>query len=106
MTCHPILQLCTRRVNVAGLLRRATLLATPAHATGLLPLGLPELDTAELVEAAEIKRWLSPADDLLLAGNGLLDAVGKRSGAVVHRRAASRRPDRSRASLLIGWYKG
>jgi hypothetical protein len=65
------------------------LLPTPADATGLLPLALPELfDTAELAEAAGIERPLAQQMTYCLpAMGGVLDAAGKRSDAVAHRRA-------------------
>jgi len=64
------------------------LLATPADAAGLLPLALPELfDTAELAEAAGIERRLARQMTYCLQAMGVLDAAGKRSGAVVHRAA-------------------
>jgi hypothetical protein len=65
------------------------LLATPADAAGLLPLALPELfDTAELAQAAGIERRLAQQMTYCLRAMGVLDTAGKRSGAVVHRRAA------------------
>ena len=65
------------------------LLATPADAAGLLPLALPELfDTAELAHAAGIERRLAQQMTYCLRAMGVLDTAGKRSGAVVHRRAA------------------
>jgi hypothetical protein len=74
-----------RLISVEG--RR--LLATPADAAGLLPLALPELfDTAELAQAAAIERRLAQQMTYCLRAMGVLDTVGKRSGAVVHRRAA------------------
>jgi hypothetical protein len=74
-----------RLVSIEG--RR--LLATPADTAGLLPLALPELfDTAELAEAAGIERRLAQQMTYCLRTMGVLDAAGKRSGAVVHRRAA------------------
>jgi hypothetical protein len=64
------------------------LLATPADAAGLLPLALPELfDTAELAQAAGIQRRLAQQMTYCLRAMGVLDTAGKRSGAVVHRRA-------------------
>ena len=63
--------------------------ATPADAAGLLPLALPELfDTAELAQAAGIERRLAQQMTYCLRAMGVLDTAGKRSGAVVHRRAA------------------
>ena len=65
------------------------LLATPAEAAGLLPLALPELfDTAELAQAAGIERRLAQQMTYCLRAMGVLDTAGKRSGAVLHRRAA------------------
>jgi hypothetical protein len=65
------------------------LLATPADAAGLLPLALPELfDTAELAQAAGIERRLAQQMTYCLRAMGVLETAGKRSGAVVHRRAA------------------
>jgi hypothetical protein len=65
------------------------LLATPADAARLLPLALPELfDTAELAQAAGIERRLAQQMTYCLRAMGVLETAGKRSGAVVHRRAA------------------
>ena len=65
------------------------LLATPADAAALLPLALPELfDTAELAQAAGIERRLAQQMTYCLRAMGVLDTAGKRSGAVLHRRAA------------------
>jgi hypothetical protein len=65
------------------------LLATPAAAAGLLPQALPELfDTAQLAQAAGIERRLAQQMTYCLRAMGVLDTAGKRSGAVVHRRAA------------------
>ena len=64
------------------------LLATPADAAALLPLALPELfDTAELAQAAGIERRLAQQMTYCLRAMGVLDTAGKRSGAVLHRRA-------------------
>jgi hypothetical protein len=58
------------------------------YAAVLLPLALPELfDTAELAQAAGIERRLAQADDLQVRAMRVLDAAGKRSGAVLHRAA-------------------
>ena len=65
------------------------MLATPADAAALLPLALPELfDTAELAQAAGIERRLAQQMTYCLRAMGVLDTAGKRSGAVLHRRAA------------------
>src|SRR5712692_9607628 len=64
------------------------LLATPADAARLLP-PVPELfDTAELAQAAGIERRLAQQMTYCLRAMGVLETAGKRSGAVVHRRAA------------------
>jgi hypothetical protein len=64
------------------------LLATPADAARLLP-PVPELfDTAELAQAAGIERRLAQQMTYCLRAVGVLETAGKRSGAVVHRRAA------------------
>jgi hypothetical protein len=52
-------------------------------------LALPELfDTAELAQAAGIQRRLAQQMTYCLRAMGVLTTAGKRSGAVVHRRAA------------------
>ena len=70
-------------------------------------MALPELfDTAEFAEAVGIERRLAQQDDLLLAGNGVLDAAGKRSGAVVYRRGVARARRVVRPTIREGSFRG
>jgi hypothetical protein len=64
-------------------------LADPADAARLLPAALPpRFDTAELAQAAGIQRRLAQEMTYCLRAMGVLEAVGKRRGAVLHERAA------------------
>jgi hypothetical protein len=62
-------------------------IANPADAAGLLPSELPELfDSGELAEAAGMQRRLAQQMSYCLRAMGVLEPVGKRGRAVVHRR--------------------
>jgi hypothetical protein len=62
-------------------------IANPADAAGLLPAELPELfDSGELAEAAGMQRRLAQQMSYCLRAMGVLEPVGKRGRAVVHRR--------------------
>ena len=64
-------------------------LVVPTDAARLLPCDLPdEFDTAELARAGGFDRRLAQQMAYCLRALGVLETVGKRGGAVVHRRAA------------------
>jgi hypothetical protein len=68
---------------------RSVRIGCPADAAKLLPPELPEpFDTAELAAAASINRRLAQQMTYCLRALGVLEPVGKRSGAVLHARAS------------------
>ena len=70
-------------------------------------MALPELfDTAELAEAAGIERRLARQMTYCLRAMGVLDAAGKRSGAVVYRRGVARARRVVRPTIREGSFRG
>lgn len=69
---------------------RCVRIACAHDAARLLPPGLPELfDTAQLAEAAAVKRRLAQQMTYCLRAMGVLDTAGKRGNAILHRRVES-----------------